>query len=70
MSDYQTHSFNVLFDGTFQDLIAELEEAGFDVRFHPPGLINSAGTLVIEKTPTQKALDERQAKNESERPDL
>lgn len=60
MSEYQTHSVNVVFDGTFDDLINELQEAGFDLQFFPPGLKNSDGTLIIERTPTHKALDEKE----------
>lgn len=62
MPEYQTHSFNVLFDGTFEDLKDSLEDAGFQVQFHPPGLKNSTGTLIIEKTPQQTELENEQAK--------
>lgn len=65
---YQTHGLNVIFDGTFDDFVSEMEAAGFDVVFHPPGLVNSTGTLVVEKTPTQKALDEKGRYSESKRP--
>lgn len=48
-----------MFDGTFEDLINTMEDAGFQVVFHPPGLKNSSGTLIIEKTPAHSALDQK-----------
>lgn len=49
--------FNIVFDGTVEDLVSELETAGFDIKT-VPSLDGNSDTLIIEKTPTHKMLDE------------
>ena len=49
----QSHTINLIFDGTFEDFVLLLEEKGLDFDFVPPGLVNSMGTLVVYRGNSQ-----------------
>ena len=45
--DRQSHSVNIIYDGTMEDLLTYLFSIDVDYEFIPPGLANSSGVLVI-----------------------
>jgi hypothetical protein len=57
----QSHTCNIVFDGTFEDFVQVMEDAGFELSVAPAGLINSVSTIIIEKTPGHDDLDQTEA---------
>lgn len=56
----QSHTVQLIYRGTFQDLLLHLQEKGIEYEFIPPGLKGSQSVLMIDSKLEEKPEKERE----------